>query len=106
MALTTIECSLFRAMREQNAIPLGGDILQLGEASWYGDVGIGQLRSDIDRFAVAAERADLNRQLDEILSAERPEIHFEIAALYWRALWHPATITAIDFHGTPAALKQ
>src|SRR5579863_9707713 len=106
MALTRIECRLFREMREQNAIPLGGDVLQLGEASWYGDVGMGELRSDIDRFAVGAERADLNRQLDEILTATRPEIRFEIAALYWRALWQPATMTAIDFHGTSAALKQ
>jgi hypothetical protein len=33
MAITAIEYVLFSQMRQQNAIPLGGDCLELGEAN-------------------------------------------------------------------------
>ncbi len=106
MAITAIEYNLFRQLREQNALPLGGDILELGEANWYGDVPTETLLGDIERFAPAAEREDLARQLGEIVGAKRQQMLFEIARIWWRAFWQPASMTAIDFHGTERALKQ
>lgn len=106
MAITTIEYALFQQMRTQNALPLGGDILELGEANWYGDVAIDVLAQDIYRFAAEAERQTLFQQLDEIVQAKRPGILFETAKIFWRTFLQPASMAAIDFHGTADALKQ
>lgn len=84
MAITAIEYVLFSQMRQQNAIPLGGDCLELGEANWYGDVAVEQLGQDIYRFAKEEERTALFRQLDEITQAKRPGMLFEIAKVFWR----------------------
>lgn len=105
MAITAIEYSLFRQMREQNAVPLGADLLELGEANWYGDVAIEQLGQDIYRFAREEERTDLFRRLDEIVQAKRPSILFEIAKVFWKTFWQPNSMTAVDFHGTEGSLK-
>jgi hypothetical protein len=105
MAITAIEYVLFSQMRQQNAIPLGGDCLELGEANWYGDVAVEQLGQDIYRFAKEEERTALFRQLDEITQAKRPGMLFEIAKVFWRTFWQPCSMTAVDLHGTEAALK-
>lgn len=105
MAITAIEYVLFREMRLQNAIPLDKDLLELGEANWYGDVPVEQLGQDIYRFAKEQERTQLFRQLDEIVQAQRPTMLFEIAKIFWQTFWQPASMTAIDFHGTEKALK-
>lgn len=105
MAITAIEYTIFRQMREQNAIPLGCDILELGEANWYGDVPVEQLAQDIYRFAKEEERTILFRQLDEIIQAKSPSILFQIAKIFWQTFWQPASMDAVDFHGTDQALK-
>jgi len=105
MAITAIEYTIFRQMREQNAITLNADLLELGEANWYGDVPIEQLAQDIYRFAKEDERTTLFRQLDEIVQAKRPGILFEIAKVFWKTFWQPHSMTAVDFHGTENALK-
>lgn len=105
MAITAIEYSLFYQMREQNAIPLGGDILEIGQSNWYGDITVERLGQDIYRFAKEDERTALFRRLDEIVQAKRQNILFEIAEIFWLTFWQPRTMTAIDFHGTEKALK-
>ena len=105
MAITGIEYRLFRSLREQNALPLGGDILEVGEANWYGDVSLKVLGQDICRFAPENTRQSLSRQLDEIAQAKRPGILWEVAKVFWHTFLQPQTMTAIDFHGTGQALK-
>src|ERR1700721_760081 len=36
MAISAVEYFLMRTLREQNLLPLGADLLQLGESNWYG----------------------------------------------------------------------
>lgn len=105
MAITAIEYSVFRSMRQQNLIPLGGDILEIGESNWYGDVPIEQLAQDIYLFAREEEKRDLFVKLDEIVRSKREKFLFEIAKVFWQVFWHPSSMTAIDFHGTEKALK-
>jgi hypothetical protein len=38
MAITGLEFSVLRWLHERNLLPQGGDILQIGENNWYGDV--------------------------------------------------------------------
>lgn len=105
MAITAIEYSLFRSLREQNVLPLRGDILELGEANWYCDVDLSVLGQDIYRFAPEESRQSLFQQLDEIAQAKRPGIVWEIAKVYWQTFFQPRSMAAIDFHGTEQALK-
>lgn len=105
MAITGIEYSLFKQLREQNAVPLGGDVLELGEANWYGDVDVKLLGQDIYRFVPEGDRQEVFRYLDEIVAAKRPGMLFEIAKVFWRTFLQPCTMTAIDFDGTEQALK-
>lgn len=105
MAITGIEYSLFRGLREQGRLPQQGDILELGEANWYGDVDLQTLRADIRRFVPADEQQALLARLDEVLQASRPEYRFEIAKVFWQTFLQPRSMTAIDFHGTEQALR-
>jgi len=105
MAITGIEYSLFRSMREQNGLPLGGDLLELGEANWYGDVDLNLFGQDIYRHAPEAERQAMFRRLDEIARNQPPGMLWDLAKLFWQTFFHPRSMTAIDFDGTERALK-
>lgn len=105
MAITGIEYNLFRNLREKNALPLGGDVLELGEANWYGDVDIKLMAQDIYRFVPEDQRQPLFRTLDEIVQAKRPGMLWEIAKVFWQTFLQPGSMTAIDFDGTDQALK-
>lgn len=105
MAITGIEYNLFKLLREQNVMPPGGDVLELGEANWYGDVDVRLLGQDIYRFVSEERRQEVFRHLDEIVVAKRQGMLFEIAKIFWLTFLQPRSITAIDFHGTEQALK-
>jgi len=105
MGITEVGYTLFKQMREQNAVPLGADVLELGESNWHGDVDIRVLVQDVYRFIPEDSRQETLRRLDEIIAAKRPGILFEIAKIFWQTFLQPRTMTAIDFHGTEQALK-
>jgi len=105
MAINVIEYFLFRTMRDQGAFPLGMDILQLGEANWYGDVDIHILVQDIYRYVPEGKRKAFHAHLDEVIRAKRNFQSFEIAKVFWDTFLAPSSMTAIDFHGTESALK-
>lgn len=105
MAITEIEYALFKLLHEQNALPLASEVLELGEANWYGDVDVHVLGQDIYRFLPEESQQAVFRRLDEIVAAKRPDILFEIAKIFWQTFLQPRAMTAIDFHGTEQALK-
>jgi len=102
MAISIIEYHLIRSLQEQGQIPPGGDLLEIGEANWYGDVGVDVLRADIARFAAPGDREALTAAL---AAAERADARWDIAKIFWRTFLRPASITAIDLDGSAAALK-
>lgn len=105
MAITGIEYNLFKLLREQSAVPLDSEVLELGEANWYGDVDVRVLGQDVYRFVPEDSRQETFRRLDEIVAAKRPGMLFEIAKIFWQTFLQPRAMTAIDFHGTEQALK-
>ena len=105
MAITSIEYTLFRFLREQGILPLNGDVLECGEANWYGDVDLRELTNDISRFSSEAKRQALLDQLGEAVESKRPGMLWEIAKVFWHTFLQPNSVTAIDFHGTDQALK-
>lgn len=105
MAINIIEYNLLRRMRQENMLPLGADILELGEANWYGDVGLNVLSQDIAKYAAPERQQALAAQLQETVAANGKDVMWDIAKIYWETFLRPASMTAIDFHGTEKALQ-
>lgn len=104
MAITAIEYSFFRSLRRQGLMPIGGDVLEVGEANWYGDVGVSNLLADIPEFAPTETRDELLLRLDLLARTEPPPL-FDIAKVFWAVFLRPRSLTAIDLHGGPNALR-
>lgn len=78
MAISATHYELF--MRLKPLLPVGGSLLEIGEANWYGD---------LDPASVGLAGADL----------------FAIAKDFYRQLFEPRRIVSIDINGTPAAMR-
>jgi SAM-dependent methyltransferase len=105
MAISIIEYQLIRSLREQNYLPLGGDLMEIGEANWYGDVGLDVLRADIARFAALERRQELLAGLERIAAAPDGLRGWDMARIFWHAFLQPGSISAIDLHGSRHAQK-
>jgi len=105
MAISVIEYNLVRALQEQNLFPRGGDLLEIGEANWYGDIGLDTLRADIARFAAPEQRAPLLAAVDAADAAGGNQALWDLGKVFWHAFLAPASISAIDFDGSPIAQK-
>ena len=106
MAISVIEYQLVRSLQEQNLFPRGDDLLEIGEANWYGDISLDVLRADIARFAAPERQADLLATL-EVAAARRSDLQaqFDLGKVFWHTFLAPASITAIDFGGSAIAKK-
>ncbi|MBF0180767.1 MAG: hypothetical protein HQM03_12160 [Magnetococcales bacterium] len=113
MAITGIEYTVFRFLREQNALPLGVDLLELGEANWYGDVALEAFQRDIGLFAREDDRASLTQWLEDVIrqlrtppdTAQRTAYMFALPKVWYRTLFHAQSIVSIDLGGTSQALR-
>jgi hypothetical protein len=106
MALTAVDYNLFVALRERGALPPRPSVLELGESEWYGDVSTETLADGIETMvADPARRRDLKERLAWILEGNSPQESWDLAKLFYGIFLDYRKITAIDFHGTPAALK-
>lgn len=111
MSITAIEYKLLRDMKEAGFLPADPEVLEFGEANWYGDVPIEQLDEDIGLFvADAAERDRLRSALREYWAKVEAEDFtdelFHIAKIFYRVMLNPASTTAIDFDGTAEAIRH
>ncbi|MBF0296947.1 MAG: hypothetical protein HQL96_17320 [Magnetococcales bacterium] len=113
MAITGIEYTVLRFLREQNALPLGVDLLELGEANWYGDVALEAFQRDIGLFAREADRASLLQWLGDVIrqlqtpleASQRAALMFALPKVHYRTFFHARSIVSIDLNGTSQALR-
>lgn len=92
-----ISAAHYRLMIEhRDILPRGGDVLQIGEANWYGDV-------DPIELLNLAEDASFTPIL---IQAHHDRDLFTIARTFYAVLFAPSRIDSVDMHGTPAALRQ
>ena len=82
MAINIVEYNLIRFLRENNIFHLGGDLLEVGEANWYGDVDPNMLRSDIFKFALPEKQEALAGELDATLKSNQPSALWDLAKIY------------------------
>jgi hypothetical protein len=93
-------------MREHDVLPYGGALLEIGEANWYGPVNYPELKDDIDKFVTdPARRAELARRLEQLPSNDEQIITFDAVKLFYEVFFAPSELQAIDYGGTPAALR-
>lgn len=76
MAISKVFAELFRSL----PLPHGGTLLEIGEANWYGEVPAEFAQADGNRFAACKA--------------------------FYAATFAPSAICAVDFNGTPAALRH
>lgn len=105
MAISFIEYQLIRSLQEQNLFPRGGDLLEIGEANWYGDVSLDVLRADIARFAAPEKQAALLAALEAAAPRRDHQGLWDLGKVFWNTFLAPASISAIDFGGSAIAQK-
>ena len=105
MAISAIEYALFRNMRQQDVLELGLDVLELGQANWYGDIPLDIFMRDISMFAASSSKDQLIEDVKTLQDKKPISFSFDIAEIWWKAFVQPKSLTAIDFNGTEKALK-
>ena len=105
MAISVIEYQLIRSLREQDLLPLGGDLLEIGEANWYGDISLDLLRADIARLVPPQRQGELLASLERAAAQGDERALLDLGKVFWHAFLAPASITAIDLGGTEKAHK-
>ena len=106
MAITHNDRSLFLRLRHAGLLPPHPNVLELGEGQWFGDVSTETLSEDIDDLVDDAElHEELHQRMVEIFCVETPCRSWDLAKVFFKACLNYSKYTAIDFHGTPAALK-
>jgi hypothetical protein len=103
MAITALEFMVLGSFREHKILPVKPRVLELGESNWYGDVSFDQFEEDIRRLAIEpADRDRYLRDLHEAISANRPELLYELARIFFNGIVQVGEYSAID-PGTPGS---
>ena len=105
MAITAIELALFEKLCDQGLAILGGTLLELGEANWYGDVPLLALGEAIYRYAPEDKRDSLFESMNAVAAEQSDYWRFKIADIFWQTFLQPRERVAIDLHGTEKALR-
>lgn len=106
MAISSIEYAILRRLHATGAIPPRPSVLELGEAEWYGDVPLRQLSESIDELVEDEdERERVHQRMADVLAANSPNRAWDLAKVFYGALFRFSRLVAIDFHGSETALK-
>jgi len=106
MALTVIDYTIWRGLRDAGLVPAGLEVLEIGQANWYGDLDPAMLRDVIDQYAEPDSRPDMHYKLTHALTAKGEHWLFDVAEVFYEAVLRRRTITAIDLHGSPHAHEE
>lgn len=107
MAISLTHYTLLRQMHAAKMLPQRGSILEIGEANWYGGpLSENHLSQTIQELTHGERRETLGKELRRLCDEDDglPRL-FGLAKLVYRLLFDTTDVTAIDLHGTPAALK-
>jgi hypothetical protein len=103
MAITALEFMVLASFREHGLLPKNPRVLELGESNWYGDVSIDQFEQEIRRLAAEPAARDRHLfQLNEAVAANRAELLYELAKIFFEAVVQVGEYSAID-PGTPGS---
>jgi hypothetical protein len=101
MAITQVSYHVFKEAALQGILPVGGAILEFGEANWYGDLPVAVLRRDIE--AMVGDPILRGRLLAPLDKTDSPTYSFDVAKVFYGLFVRPSRMEAIDPSGTPMA---
>jgi hypothetical protein len=97
LAITAMEYMCFLSLRQQNLAPLNPRMLDFGESNWYGDVAVGQLRNDIERFVSdPGKRTEILNELKVAEDAGGPLLAYKLARICFKGVLGVSQYSAID----------
>lgn len=105
MAITAIEYGLLTYLRQNGNLPAKPNVLEFGEANWFGDMPVQQLANDIE--ALVGDESTKNRLLSDLEKAQQdpgPAGQRQIAKIFYSTLLDQESLTAIDLFGSDEAL--
>lgn len=106
MALSQSFYMVMKQAFRQGLLPQRGAVLEFGEANWYGDMPLDMLIGDIAQMVAEPQRRDaIIAAVQNAAQSDHKHRLFHLAKAVYGALFDPARLDAIDFNGTPAALK-
>lgn len=106
MALTVIDYAIWTGLRDADLIPAGLDVLEIGQANWYGDIDPAIVLGVIDQYAEPVVQPALNAALTHDLASKAEWWAFDVARAFYRAVLRFQNITCIDLHGPPGAIQH
>lgn len=96
MAISAVHYQLLK--EHAPLLARGGSLLEIGEANWYGDMGLDEVRKGFT--------ADTPILLDDLFSTLEDCNSFDVVKIIYHLLFEPSSVDSIDFNGTPDALRQ
>lgn len=106
MALSQSFYMVLKQAFRQGLLPQRGAVLEFGEANWYGDMPLDALITDIEQMVVdPTRRAAIVAAIRNAAQGDHKHRLFHLAKAVYGALFDPTRLDAIDFNGTPSALK-
>lgn len=106
MAITAVDYLVFGKLKDSGVVPPKPSVLELGEAEMYNDVSLQSLSECIENLVQDRElREQLHQRMVDILCSDSPYKNWNMAKVFYKVFLDHSKITAIDFHGTPDALK-
>lgn len=106
MALSQSFYMVLKQAFRQGLLPQRGAVLEFGEANWYGDMQLDALITDIEQMVVdPTRRADIVAAIRNAAQGDHKHRLFHLAKAVYGALFDPTRLDAVDFNGTPSALK-
>ncbi len=106
MAIAAVDLFIFKKLKDAGVFPARPSVLELGESEWYGDATTEALSDEIDaQVADPARRETLHQKLVDTLCGDSPSRGWDLAKIFYQVFLDYEKITAIDLHGTPAALR-
>ena len=112
MAITSYLYQILISLKKKELISSGktNSILEIGEQNWYGDVSFQDLGKTIDHYSNSKSKDTLRRKLNEIttlteLGKEPKSFAFDIAKLFYRAIFDYKEYLALDLQGTKHSIN-
>jgi hypothetical protein len=100
MAITATHYELFKSL----PLPRGGSLLEIGEANWYGDMNPARMYDHIEGFdGFNFDGCPVASQVREAIASKN---QFAICKAFYAATFAPSRLVAVDWNGTPSALRQ
>ncbi|MEO5335407.1 MAG: hypothetical protein H7841_00735 [Magnetospirillum sp. WYHS-4] len=103
MAITQVIYHIFKEAAAQKILPVGGAILEFGEANWYGDLPVAVLKRDIE--TLVKDPILRQRLLAPLGRTDSPTYMFDVAKVFYGLFVNPSRIEAIDPSGTAMAQR-